>query len=381
MEDKETDGRNWCFTKNNPKETDNQFDEYLKSLKHIRAFVFQRERGENGTEHFQGYAEFHRSMRFSTMRKFLAGAHIEHRKGTKQQAVDYCKKEETRIGKVYEYGDIIEERERTDIEKIIDLLNEGADDAEIRQAFPVQFLKMKNAIEGYRQQVLTEQQEKNIRVLEVVYVHSKPDFYRSRRILEKLGLENVYNVRFYDNRAWDKYQGQDIVLFDRYRSNAEYRSNADSDSYRSGFSFDTLLHYLNGLPISLPCRYNDKTACYTKVYIVSDITLDQQYADIKHREPERWEQLSNRICRVYDFDSNSQEYAFYNDDSSHSLYKTLTGITELEKKMAETAAIARRNTSAANVEWLSEEERKAKVAVAYHEPVYQREDKRLYRKR
>jgi len=315
---KETDGRNWCFTKNNPKETDEQFNEYLKSLPCLRAFVFQRERGKKTrTEHFQGYIEFDRSMRFNKMQELLPGAHIEHRQGTKQQAVDYCKKEDTRIGsKTYEYGEIVEERQRTDLARIIDLLNNGADDAEIRREFPVQYLKMKNAIEGYRQQFLYEQQEKNIRILDVAYIYEQPSNYTARYVLEKYGLEKVYHVRFYDGRAWERYKGQEIILLDKYRSS---------------FDFDYLLHYLNGLPMSLPCRYADRIACYTKVFIVADIPLEQQHADIKDADPKRWEQFSSCMRRIYNFDNKLYKYAFKQDDSSHSIYRMAQELAKHEQ--------------------------------------------------
>lgn len=51
--------RDWCFTINNPVQTEQEFLSYLQSVPDLRYVVFQRERApETGTEHYQGYFEF-----------------------------------------------------------------------------------------------------------------------------------------------------------------------------------------------------------------------------------------------------------------------------------------------------------------------------------
>ena len=46
--------RDWCFTINNPVQTEQEFMEYLQTVKDLRYVVFQRERApETGTEHYQ----------------------------------------------------------------------------------------------------------------------------------------------------------------------------------------------------------------------------------------------------------------------------------------------------------------------------------------
>ena len=62
--------RNYCLTYNNPKETDEEFLEYIKTLQHIKYAVFQREAGEkNKTPHFQINIEFNTGKNFATDRK------------------------------------------------------------------------------------------------------------------------------------------------------------------------------------------------------------------------------------------------------------------------------------------------------------------------
>ena len=89
--------RNYILTINNPVQTDEDFFCYVKALPHLKYCTFQREIGENTcTEHLQLYIEFNVGKTFDTMKAYFPTAHIESRKGKKQQARDYCQKDETR---------------------------------------------------------------------------------------------------------------------------------------------------------------------------------------------------------------------------------------------------------------------------------------------
>ena len=59
-----------------------------------------------------------------------------------------------------------------------------------------------------------------------------------------------------------------------------------------------MLNYLDGYPVELPCRYANKVACYTKVYLVSNIPLDEQYPNVQQNEPESWKAFNRRIHEV-----------------------------------------------------------------------------------
>lgn len=105
---KNSQARDWCFTINNPVQSEQEFLEYLNTVTDLRYAVFQRERApETGTEHYQGYFEFTQPKWFTTIKKCLSkenigvDAHIEQRKGKRSQAREYCMDEETRISPQY----------------------------------------------------------------------------------------------------------------------------------------------------------------------------------------------------------------------------------------------------------------------------------------
>lgn len=75
----------------------------------ITYVVFQRESaGTTGREHWQGYAEASKvlSVKQWQTRLKVGSAHIEKRRGTQQQAVEYCKKTDTRLSEPVELGQL-----------------------------------------------------------------------------------------------------------------------------------------------------------------------------------------------------------------------------------------------------------------------------------
>lgn len=110
--------RNVCVTWNNYPEQ--AFDEVLENPAFSYVIV-GKEIGESKTPHLQIYAELKKRTRFNTVRKLFPGCHIESRKGTAQQASDYCKKD----GSFKEAGVISHAGKRTDLAKMRQLVKEG----------------------------------------------------------------------------------------------------------------------------------------------------------------------------------------------------------------------------------------------------------------
>ena len=91
--------RAYCFTLNNP------ISDELQICPNERFIIWQVEQGEQGTRHIQGYIELSKPARIAALKKWLPQAHFESRRGSREQARDYCKKEDTRIAGPFERGD------------------------------------------------------------------------------------------------------------------------------------------------------------------------------------------------------------------------------------------------------------------------------------
>lgn len=84
--------RCWTFTWNNPDEIGPIFLERMKEA--VRFIHFQKEQGESGTPHFQGYVQFSREKTMSAVKKAFGidSIHLEWARGTAEQNVHYCSK-------------------------------------------------------------------------------------------------------------------------------------------------------------------------------------------------------------------------------------------------------------------------------------------------
>lgn len=81
----------WCFTLNNP--VDGEMEAIIAGSSRGTA---QREIGEAGTPHWQGYCEFPGNKTLPGVKSLCSRAHWEKRSGTRAEAVAYCTKEASR---------------------------------------------------------------------------------------------------------------------------------------------------------------------------------------------------------------------------------------------------------------------------------------------
>lgn len=87
--------KSWCYTLNNPSvaERTDVAELFNDPLNRIVYHVFGREQGESGTPHLQGFILFSQEFRLTQVRNLIPRAHWEKRRGTLQQASEYCKKD------------------------------------------------------------------------------------------------------------------------------------------------------------------------------------------------------------------------------------------------------------------------------------------------
>ena len=52
------------------------------------------------------------------------------------------------------------------------------------------------------------------------------------------------------------------------------------EEYRSQFKIADILNYLDGYPLLLPCRYFNRQACFTKVFLITNVPLEDQYRTV-----------------------------------------------------------------------------------------------------
>ena len=96
----------WTFTWNNygPSAIQDLLDYARDSANKCDICFFQQETGESGTPHLQGFMQFSVKKRMQTIKNSLSNTiHFEPSRGTIEQNLEYCSKEDTRTGQFYEH--------------------------------------------------------------------------------------------------------------------------------------------------------------------------------------------------------------------------------------------------------------------------------------
>lgn len=261
---------------------------------------------EEQTPHTHIYIQFLNARRVTTILNKFPKIHYEICRGTAQQNKDYVfkegkwledKKRGTRIdGTQEEYGEVPIERQgqRNDLTDLYDMIKSGMTDYEIittNQNYMLQIEK----IQMVRKIILGESYKRKWRDLTVTYIYGETGTGKSRHVIEKHGHENLYRVTDY-NHPWDGYACQPVIVF---------------EEFRSSLTCADMLNYLDGYPVDLPCRYSNKVACYETVYIISNISLEDQYLKVQRESPETYKAFMRRIHKVLEFSKQGIQEEIY----------------------------------------------------------------------
>lgn len=193
--------RNFCFTINNYTEED------ITNLEGLdyKYLIFGKEKGKEGTPHLQGYCELNTQTVFSKIQKALnKRAHLEGRKGTAKQAIDYCKKD----GEVTEYGEPRKQGKRGDLDNIREMAAEQG----MREVTSI----------GNAQQIavaakyLTYNEDKRSWKPEVIWI-SGPSGSGKSYLARELTKEMDTFEKTDSSKWWDGYDKQEAIIWDDFR--------------------------------------------------------------------------------------------------------------------------------------------------------------------
>ena len=297
-----TQSRKWALVINNPKDaglTHERIAEIL-SLFSPGYYCMGDEIAETGTFHTHVFLYSPSPIRFATLKNRLPVAHIEKAYGSAKENRDYITKsgkwantgkaETTVEGSFTEWGTLPAEREEASPEmySLIQKVRDGVSTADIIDQLPKYAFKVRD-IDTLRQTILAERYATENRKLEVAYLYGATGVGKTRSIYLKHDPREICRVTNYRTGrgvSFDGYAGQDVLVFEEFHSQ---------------IPIGDMLNYLDIYPLSLPARYTDRTACYTKVYITSNLPLDAQYREEQYHRREIWAAFLRRIHKVMEF--------------------------------------------------------------------------------
>ena len=301
MENK-TQSRKWALVINNPLEAGLDHAAIREILYRFSPayFCMADEIATTGTYHTHIFLFSPSPMRFSTVKNRFSTAHIEKAYGSAKANRAYILKEghwadtdkaETSVsGTFEEWGDLPAEKEEEAPEmfKLIQDLRAGKSVMEIIEDNPKLAFRIRE-IETLRQAILEEKYSAENRALEVTYLSGASGTGKTRGIFEKHDRKSICRITDSGGRngvRFDAYHCQDVLVLEEFHSQ---------------IPISAMLNYLDIYPLTLPARYTDRIACYTKVYITSNIPVEEQYRDIPRYQMETWRAFLRRVQNVIEY--------------------------------------------------------------------------------
>jgi len=258
--------RNWCFTLNNPPE-DFSLPTLCKDYS-VRYCIVQLERGESGTLHLQGYVEFVKPRRLSELIKWLPRAHFERRLGSRDQAREYCRKQDaTYVAGPWHwpsedaFGDSVKPGSRTDLESAVMALAQGASVREVAMEHSVVYVKFFKGLERLACQLLAPP---SFREVASYYITGATGVGKSAFVYETFGYEQVFALPSKHPLWFDGYVGQHVLLID------EYSGTPDREA---------LLRLLDGHPLDVPVKGGFVRASWRWVFLLSNYDYTEGFDD------------------------------------------------------------------------------------------------------
>lgn len=316
--------RKWLLTINNPVDKGYTHEFIKGQLGKIKSCVYWCMSDEvglmGGTPHTHIYIACSSAVRFSTLQKKFEGAHFDVARGTSQQNKEYVyklgkwansEKEDTRVdGTQEEWGDIPVEQQgkRNDLDDLYDMIKQGMDNYEILETNP-QYLLSIDKIDKCRQTIRNKENKCKRREISCVYIYGATGTGKTRYVMDKYGDDKVYRVTDYKH-PFDEYEGEDVIIFDEFRSDIPLKR---------------MLQYMDIYSLRLPCRYANKQAEYTKIYIISNVGLRDQYTDIQRYEIESWYAFLRRINEVHVYTASGEVHRGTVDQYIHGFIPTKEG--------------------------------------------------------
>lgn len=150
----------WTFTIHNIKDEQQHPEDHPKNWQGFKYLCYQLEKcPDTGKLHWQGYVCWVRKKALGGCKKVHGTAHWEPRRGTHEQARDYCKKQESRCSAAdsggidvgpHEFGDEPAPGKRNDLAELKELVDSKAPETELWDNHFSSMVRYSNGIMKYR---------------------------------------------------------------------------------------------------------------------------------------------------------------------------------------------------------------------------------------
>ncbi len=286
--------RNFIFTLNNPTEEEKRFWKSLLDVADfredyfVRYVIFQTELGESETIHLQGYVELSKQMRLNEVRrKFGNRVHYEHRRGTQQQAIDYSKKEDTRVADALSgEGGAAKKLGKDTLQVVAKELQKGTALNTLMHDYPVQFIMHGPKIRSYALQL--KGRRNSAPKVEIYYgkTGTGKSAMAQKKFPDAYWIPNPRKGGWW----WPNYTGEETVIFDEFRHQ---------------LSLDTVLKLLDRYPFDVQEKGNNMNLVSKRIVFTTNIHPLLWYPNTAWHIKEPLRRRFRDFCTLHVFDDDS----------------------------------------------------------------------------
>jgi len=267
--------RYWCFTSYL---TETQWGDLFHGDTLSTYLIVGKEKcPTTGRDHRQCYVQLSSQRSLSAIKRIYGQGHYEIAKGTPNENLIYCKKEND----WQEWGEprMIMSGKRTDLDEVKNYAKETTSVSAVAERYFGAFCRYPKAIEKYVFMQKAKLAKKEREAVYVKYVYGPTGTGKTKGAYEELGYEETFKICGKMD-WWDGYEGEKNLLIDEYSNNV---------------SCNHLLNLLDRYPLRLAIKGSHTYAQWTKVIITSNLPLEELHP--KAHEDQR-KALFRRISEV-----------------------------------------------------------------------------------
>lgn len=270
--------RNYVFTSYNVCEP---YRQLLLDLD-VEFIVFQTEKcPDTNRLHYQGYVELKDQMRLPGIKKLMQDntVHIEQRKGSGQQAADYCRKAESRVDGPWEKGTMKCPGKRSDLDEVKRAVDEGKRGLELWEENFGVMCRYEKSIQRYISLKGVPRTWKT----EVFLFYGDAGTGKSRK-----AFDTAVNPYIHDGSQWfDGYADHDDVII---------------DDYMGGTPLSMFLKMLDRYPMQVPIKGGYVNWKPKRIFITANTDWMLWYPKAT---AEQWKAIERRLDHIEFFDRNN----------------------------------------------------------------------------
>lgn len=257
----------------------------------ISYLVYQLERCPNtGRLHIQGYAEFNAQLRLGAIQRLFGDQkmHVEPRRGTAQQARDYCLKEESRVSPGGEHGRISTPGTSSAGRDLAQAIrNRPEEFQQLALAHPWEYVRNCNGLEKLATMAT---KPTNRGPIEIHLLIGKTGIGKTAYAFNH--WPELWSYDYEAKRFWNGYQGQETVLFDEFDGQLPITS---------------ILKWCDRYPLRINTKGGSQPLRAKRFIFASNIDMGIWWLDAKEEQRAAWNRRITEFGITHEADDIEQD--------------------------------------------------------------------------